>query len=401
MRDPRGIGEGIRLPRSTSSVGLVDQRWRRCPSTHPTVASAETCHHALHRSFHPVGPELRFVSGHRRRSQAAAEHPVDHLRGHRAAVGLLRRHVRRHAEPRPAWPAAGCATCTPGRTPRSALRRGRRSSPGVYPTVDRRGAHAEPGRACRPACRCIRSCSARRATTARTTPRRTTTSTKPGKVWDDSSGKAHWKNRAAGQPFFAVFNITVTHESQIRTRPHKPVHDPAKVRVPAYHPDTPEVRHDWAQYYDNITADGRARSAARLEGTRRGRPGRRHDRLLLRRPRLGHAAEQALALQLGPARAADRLRSAEKFRDLAPKDYAAGGTSDRLVSFVDLAPTLLEPGRRAAARVDAGARLPRPLRRRRRSRTSTASAAAWTSATTWSARSATSVTSTSAITCRT
>ena len=26
-------------------------------------------------------------------------------------------------------------------------------------------------------------------------------------VWDDSSGKAHWKNRADGQPFFAIFKI--------------------------------------------------------------------------------------------------------------------------------------------------------------------------------------------------
>src|SRR5688572_26121 len=34
---------------------------------------------------------------------------------------------------------------------------------------------------------------------------------KPGKVWDDSSPRAHWRNRAAGQPFFAVFNFTGTH----------------------------------------------------------------------------------------------------------------------------------------------------------------------------------------------
>ena len=82
---------------------------------------------------------------------------------------------------------------------------------------------------------------------------------KPGQVWDDSSTSAHWRNRKPGQPFFAIFNITITHESQIRERPHTLVHDPAKVRVPAYHPDTPEVRHDWAQYYDNITAmDGQA-----------------------------------------------------------------------------------------------------------------------------------------------
>jgi arylsulfatase A-like enzyme len=61
---------------------------------------------------------------------------------------------------------------------------------------------------------------------------------KPGQVWDESSKNAHWRKRAAGQPFFAVFNSTKSHESQIRTRPHKAVHDPAKVRVPAYHPDT-------------------------------------------------------------------------------------------------------------------------------------------------------------------
>jgi arylsulfatase A-like enzyme len=76
---------------------------------------------------------------------------------------------------------------------------------------------------------------------------------KPGKVWDESSPRAHWKNRKSSQPFFAIFNHTVTHESQIRKRPHKPIHDPAKVRVPAYHPDTPEVRQDRAQYYDKLT----------------------------------------------------------------------------------------------------------------------------------------------------
>ncbi|NBQ25648.1 MAG: sulfatase, partial [Verrucomicrobia bacterium] len=74
-----------------------------------------------------------------------------------------------------------------------------------------------------------------------------------GQVWDESSRKAHWKNRPDGKPFFAIFNITTSHESQIRKRPHQAVHDPAKVRVPAYHPDTPEVRQDWAQYHDKIT----------------------------------------------------------------------------------------------------------------------------------------------------
>ena len=56
-----------------------------------------------------------------------------------------------------------------------------------------------------------------------------------------------------GKPFMAVFNYTISHESKIRSRPHKQVHDPAKVRIPKYHPDAPEVRQDWAQYYDRLT----------------------------------------------------------------------------------------------------------------------------------------------------
>ncbi|HSG71305.1 MAG TPA: sulfatase-like hydrolase/transferase, partial [Planctomycetaceae bacterium] len=35
----------------------------------------------------------------------------------------------------------------------------------------------------------------------------------PKGTWDESSGKAHWKNRPEGKPFFAVFNYTGCHES--------------------------------------------------------------------------------------------------------------------------------------------------------------------------------------------
>ncbi|MEM7315818.1 MAG: sulfatase-like hydrolase/transferase [Planctomycetota bacterium] len=73
-----------------------------------------------------------------------------------------------------------------------------------------------------------------------------------GDVWDDSSKTAHYKNRVEGQPFFAVFNDTRTHESKIRKKPHDLVTDPATVELPAYHPDRPEIRRDWGQYYDNI-----------------------------------------------------------------------------------------------------------------------------------------------------
>jgi hypothetical protein len=35
----------------------------------------------------------------------------------------------------------------------------------------------------------------------------------PVTAWDESSPYAHWRNRDEGQPFYAVFNFTETHES--------------------------------------------------------------------------------------------------------------------------------------------------------------------------------------------
>lgn len=78
----------------------------------------------------------------------------------------------------------------------------------------------------------------------------------PVTVWDASSGKAHWRHREPGQPFFAVFNLGVTHESgTFPSRPRQPrVVDPTAVSVPPYYPDTPQVRDDLARTYDNIAA---------------------------------------------------------------------------------------------------------------------------------------------------
>jgi N-sulfoglucosamine sulfohydrolase len=71
-------------------------------------------------------------------------------------------------------------------------------------------------------------------------------------TWDESSTKAHYKNRATGQPFFAVFNLHTTHESSIFKYKNILRHNPEKVMVPPYLPQSVEMRHDWAHYYDNI-----------------------------------------------------------------------------------------------------------------------------------------------------
>jgi arylsulfatase A-like enzyme len=162
---------------------------------------------------------------------------------------------------------------------------------------------------------------------------------KPEGVWDLSSGNAHWKNRKDGQPFFAIFNETCSHESQLRKRPHEAIHDPAKVRVPAYHPDTPEVRQDWAQYYDQVTlADASAgRRLKELEEA-----GLAADTIVF------YYADHGSGMPRNkrwPCNSGLQVPMVVYFppnwKHLAPKEYDAGVKSDRLVSFVDLAPTLL------------------------------------------------------------
>jgi len=80
----------------------------------------------------------------------------------------------------------------------------------------------------------------------------------PFTIWDDLGNNAHWRNRPdPQQPFFAVFNLEITHESRIfpssPARKGKPlVTDQKKIAVPAYYPDTPAVREELARMYDNI-----------------------------------------------------------------------------------------------------------------------------------------------------
>jgi arylsulfatase A-like enzyme len=162
---------------------------------------------------------------------------------------------------------------------------------------------------------------------------------KPPGTWDESSKQAHWRKRGAGQPFFSVFNLEITHESQIRTRPHKWIHDPAKARVPAYHPDTLEVRQDWAQYYDNITTmDGQAgRILGDLE-----KDGLADNTIVFFYGDHGSGMPRSKRWPYNSGLNVSIVAAIpEKFRHLAPKDYVPGAKNTRLVSFVDLAPTVL------------------------------------------------------------
>jgi len=81
---------------------------------------------------------------------------------------------------------------------------------------------------------------------------------------DAFDSTADWTRKLPRQPFFAYVNFVDSHESSIRmmdkferfTANLTPAerHDPAKMAVPPYHPDAPEVRRDLANYYDLVTA---------------------------------------------------------------------------------------------------------------------------------------------------
>ncbi len=81
----------------------------------------------------------------------------------------------------------------------------------------------------------------------------------PFTAWDELSDTAHWRNRPdKDQPFFAVFNPTSTHESGMwPERCPNPTFDPDVIELPPYFPDTPKVREAMARMYTNIENEDR------------------------------------------------------------------------------------------------------------------------------------------------
>lgn len=168
-------------------------------------------------------------------------------------------------------------------------------------------------------------------------------------AWDESSQTAHWRNRKPGQPFFSVFNFTSTHQGQINGSDEEffanyrsklkaeERHEGDKITLPAYYPDTPFVRKIWARCYDLITfmdkqvaqvlaeleADGLADETIVFFFSDHGMGLPRFKRTLY---------DSGLRVPL-------IVRFPANCRNLSPQ--AAGSEADRLVSFVDFAPTVL------------------------------------------------------------
>jgi arylsulfatase A-like enzyme len=176
---------------------------------------------------------------------------------------------------------------------------------------------------------------------------------KPEGTWDVSQGGnggapgayspqgGHWRNRKPGQPFFAVFNNITTHESQIfKSATNKNIiHDPAQARLPAFHPDIPEVRRDWAQYHDLLAAED-AQHVVRLDELEQ--DGLLADTIIVVTSDHGCGMPRYKRFPYDSGLHVPMiLVFPEKFRHLAPPDYVPGGHSDQLVGTIDLGPTML------------------------------------------------------------
>lgn len=182
----------------------------------------------------------------------------------------------------------------------------------------------------------------------------------PGTIWNlEGAAATDWDKRAPGQPFFGFVSFFVTHESGVfsplGTMPHSAMHaamqlmrwysldaavpevvHPQDIAVPPYYPDTATVRADIARHYNNIAymdkqvgailqqldAAGLADSTIVIWTTDHG------DGLPRAKRELFDSGIKVPMI----------IRWPEAFR---PAGVKPGALDERLISFVDLAPTIL------------------------------------------------------------
>ncbi|MEA3366534.1 MAG: sulfatase-like hydrolase/transferase [Planctomycetota bacterium] len=169
-------------------------------------------------------------------------------------------------------------------------------------------------------------------------------------AWDDCSAEAHWRGRNRGQPFFAVFNHMVSHQSrsmvwprekfkkqvQSRLSPNE-IHDPAEASVPPYYPDTPLIRRIVARFYDCVTVLDKqvGRLLDQLQEA-----GLADDTIVFFYGDHGNGMPRHKRAVLDTGMKVPLLvRFPVKYRHLAPA--GPGRTDGRLVSFVDFPATVL------------------------------------------------------------
>jgi arylsulfatase A-like enzyme len=169
-------------------------------------------------------------------------------------------------------------------------------------------------------------------------------------AWNESSGKAAWEKRAPGQPFFSVYNFIDSHQSRTSVNSYDlfkkniqsqlspdEIADPAKVILPPFYNDTPDMRRAFARMYDCLTAVDKqvGKLLKKLDDQ-----GLADDTIVFFFGDHGQGMPRFKSTPLGLGYKVPLIiRVPEKFERLA--NLKSGETYDSIVSFVDFGPTVL------------------------------------------------------------
>jgi arylsulfatase A-like enzyme len=166
---------------------------------------------------------------------------------------------------------------------------------------------------------------------------------KSDSVWDESSNRATWKNRAEGQPFFHVFNILTTHESRLHFTEEEMQSTPLQTDINSFeifpnHPETDLFEYTNAFYRDKIMEMDREAGEVIAELKAEG---------LLDRTFIFYYADHGGVLPGSKGYIYETglhvpmvVHIPEKYRHLV--DFQPGTDVEGFVSFIDLAPTVLK-----------------------------------------------------------
>ena len=161
--------------------------------------------------------------------------------------------------------------------------------------------------------------------------------------WDESSNQAHWRNRPEGKPFFSVFNFMITHEGPINalrssdTESLEVFSDPGQAQLPPYLPDSDRMREIWAHMYDLLAVfdQGVGELLDQLK-----EDGLYENTIVFVFSDHGHGLPgHKRWLDNGGLQVPFILHVPDKYKHLVTS--LDGPVTDRMVGFVDFAPTVL------------------------------------------------------------
>lgn len=171
------------------------------------------------------------------------------------------------------------------------------------------------------------------------------------KAWHESSTTAGWWNKKDGQPFFSVFNFPESHQSRTMSMPYewylKNVldHLPEEERIgenafemPPFYRDSPQMRKQFARVYNSIKLTD-IRIGNLLEKLEKDKL--RDDTIIVFYADHGEGIPRGKTngINLG-YRVPFIIWFPDKFKHLSP--WGVGGVvSDELITFEDLAPTMI------------------------------------------------------------